>query len=237
MASSIAYHAAINGGHVRLSCDGAELTGPATSVVAVALGRRRNEFTSGPLDAGETFARISSGVELTESYSLQGGRLRIGVRAHLDQMNGITDVVRVGVWEGQAWSIYVAMYGGAQSSDVIALFNAVTIAETPTGATITPKEHSGVAFAEDPVVIKLVSGLGLLEIAPLTKDVARGLPRWNGAPVGGGELFVEDRGTPRMHFVLVASTAKTLVMPDPDVGTTDLMNRLEGLRADWLDAD
>ena len=104
------------------------------------------------------------------------------------------------------------------AADAIALFDRFILWETASGeATLIPKDPAGTPFIDAPVIYKEVPDLGLLIVAPLTREKARALPRWSGTPVDGGELFAADLMTSRMRFVLVSENAVTTIMPKHSV--------------------
>ncbi len=75
--------------------------------------------------------------------------------------------------------------------------------------------------------------VGVLEVVRLSAAVERQLPRWRGTGVRGGELFVEARGEPRMHYVLVSDTARTQLVPRDPADPTPALAALETMTVAW----
>lgn len=229
-------HLAPDSGLVDISGEGLNLNHPATGIRLASVGDHHQEFTVGNFELGERIAREGPGIELTEAYTFQGGRLRIGSRHYPDG-----DLARVAVWEGENHSLYTISYGerASQSARMLAVLDLLKIDEVarvsgiPGGIIFRSREPGRLWFDRGPTVLKFIPTLGLIEIAELTKEVIRELPRWSGAPVPGGEIFADEENPNRRYFVLVSRTAKTLIMPA--AGTTDagLEIALSRLQIEW----
>jgi hypothetical protein len=132
-------------------------------------------------------------------------------------------------------SLTANLYGNASAGDAIALFDQFVLSETESGeAILMPKDVHETAFEDAPMVAKEVPDLGLFNISKLTPAKARGLPKWSGTQVRGGELFVEDTDSPRMRFVLVNGSSVTTIMPKlPLARDSQAVSELAELQVGW----
>jgi hypothetical protein len=222
-----------------------------TSVGALDVGfprRRWQEFIAGPVSYGEEFAlspNTGDGMVFDEEYAFQGGRLRLGWgKEHVGPDgaeywergpygHGRPKPIRFGVWEGQAFSLTTVIRGDT-SSDLLAIFEAITITESPLGLTVTTTSLGRRSFVEGPSVLQDVPELGLLDIADVSDPAVRALPRRKrGTPVKGGELFVEARGEPTMSFMLVSETSRTYIIPHPGIAEQQLVDGVSNLEISW----
>lgn len=243
-------------GYIALNGDAAHAQGAValgesyTSIAALRLPRldiRAQEFTAGPLPMGEALAfdtDTAIGMRLDEEYGLHGGRLRLGFGevpvgpdgAEYWELgpagHGRPKPIRVGIWEGTAFSVITLKYGG-QSTDLLSIFDQVVVSEHPQGLTVLPKPGSQAYFVEGPVILQEVPGLGLLDIRRRGDRGAGVVPRRHGTPVDGGELFVRNRGEPTMSFLLVGDTAQTNVIPDLGLPEDRLVHWVSTLIVTW----
>lgn len=222
-----------------------------TSVGALDVGLPRRswqEFIAGPLGFGEEFAlspETADGMAFDEEYSFQGGRLRLGWgKEHVGpdgaeywergpDGHGRPKPIRIGVWEGQSFSLTTVIRGDT-ASDLLAIFEAITITESPLGLVVTPTDRGRRSFLEGPSVLQDVPELGLLDIADVSDPAVRALPRRkHGTPVKGGELFVEARGEPMMSFMLVGETSRTYIIPHPGIAEQQLVDGSSNLEISW----
>jgi hypothetical protein len=222
-----------------------------TSVGAIDVGlprRRWQEFIAAPLDFGEEFAlspETGEGMAFDEEYSLQGGRLRLAWgREHVGpdgaeywergpDGRGRPKPLRIGVWQGQAFSLTTVIRGDT-SSDLLAIFEAIVITESALGVAVSTRNPRRHTFVDGPSILQDVPQLGLLDIADVSDPAVRALPRRKrGTPVVGGELFVEERGEPMMSFMLVGETSRTYIIPHPGIAEQQLVDGSSNLEVAW----
>ena len=231
-------HQSLDGGLVTIECHGFDLSLPATSTLEVSVPGDELEFSAGPLPYGTTVAEDKSEISLTETYSYQGGQLKMGVRA---EDTGAS--TRAGVWDGAHSSIYLETYNRT-AAQVISTLDYFEIEDGALGVQMITSSPS-VTLRTSPLLAKIVPGLGLLEIAELTSPVANNLPSWEGTPTVGGELFIEDlEGSavdlleglsqpPQFYLVLVSPSARTIILPQAGVAPQDLVSAAAALRIAW----
>jgi hypothetical protein len=231
MSSYLLTYTAIDGSQAALRMPGASGDAPASCTAIAQIGRRRLDLASGVRTHGQRRASLV-GVALDEEYEYRGGRLRVGARESRTA-RGVLDQVRTAVWEGRQRSFSFHLNGATTTSDVLAVLDGLQIDETPDGITI--REASGVPlrFVDGPSVLKPLAGTGIIEVGPLTSRIARWLPRWAGTHVPGGELFVSDPRGPRMHFMLVASTAFASLVPMRSADPDAIADRLASTIVSW----
>lgn len=232
MAGQSVTHLALDGGLAEIRNDAAvqlDLSDPYTSVAHALVGTQRLDFTSGILSFAEAAATQGAGIPLTEEFNVQGGRLRTGSRLDAEGLPS-----RAAAWEGAAHSIYTILYGdeAVNHSDVLRAFLQIGLEETEKGIVIRPERSDSLSFVRPPKIIKFVPQLGLLDIAPITQEIASEIPNWPGAPVPGGEIFSDTAGEFR-YFVLVSESARTLVLPGAGVAEGVVLTILSGLHVHW----
>lgn len=229
---STATHVALDGSEVTISME-ADLSGDPSSVGVFDVSGYQREFTAGHLELGRLAAREVSGVTLTESYGHQRGVLRIGSRIVSNNLYDGEDRVWVGVWEGKRSSLVTQLFNLKDSSEVVSLFAAFEIRELPRPCALALKPMDARIVADGlPIVAKQVPNVGLIEIARITNQTIRTMPKHSGTPVRGGELFFAEAPA---HFLLLGQTTSTTVLPDPGTGPDDVASRLETLSVSWRD--
>jgi hypothetical protein len=205
----------IDGSSVSIRAPAGEQLSRPSSVATYAINGRWQEFTTSDRDGGRAVAD-TLGVALTQTFSYQQGTLSLGTKSfHSKDTDGSgvhVDLMHFGLWEGRQSSVFTHLYNG-NAQELIPVFEAFTIVESPEGAWLLPKNRRQVTLAREPSFLQEFSELGLLLVRPLTKSLARNLPSWSGTPTSGGELFV-GRRPDSVHFVLVGQRSLTEVMPD-----------------------
>lgn len=229
-------HTALDGSRVRVTAP-YELDAPGSTAFVVADGGSfRQEFGSGDLILGELVAS-AHGINLNEEYAFQGGRLRIGSTEKYDEQVRLRYTVRLGVWEGQRYSVKTLIFGGT-STDLIGLYDLFDIRETSTGVILDPRQPRIRLVREGrgaPDIIKPIGGVGLATVFKLTPTAARTIPPWAGKPVRGGELFVRNANIPdRLFLVLVAESAVGYIEPNDSASEEALVAGASELTLDWL---
>jgi hypothetical protein len=234
--SPSAKHLSLDGSEITVRASLAEdLDTQASSIAVFSVDGVAREFTASHRGFGADVA-ADLGLELDEAYSFQGGTLRVGWTIQTwperdDSGQHITSLLRLGVWEGQRYSVHSHVYG-RESSDVVDLFSRFQITEMPHGIRLEPLS-SVAAHANEPSILKELPSIGLLDVAALTTTETRRLPKWAGTKVSGGELFTDKmRGRDR-YYVLVSGTARTLVMPRSGCDHTKVLHHLERLQVTW----
>lgn len=206
--------------------DDADLTQRFATFSIFDWGSHRQEFAAGTADFGAVVAEHLE-IVLDESYSYQGGTLRIGSTILYDEATRISAVRRFGVWEGVNHSLKTLLHH-AETADMIALLDQFSIEETPAGITLHPNEPKSTRVvvggtAHVPRLLQNVPGLGLLEIKQRTPAYARRLPVWSGRRTRGGELFVEDRDSDQMTLLLVGEGVLTRLYPNAAQASEETM--------------
>jgi hypothetical protein len=235
--SQRAKHLALDGSLVTVdSTDSHDLGAAVSSAGVYWVDGMAREFTASYREFGRAVA-ADLGMNLDESYSLQGGTLLLGSATQVwpevnDAGAHITSLLRLGVWEGDWFSLHAHLYGG-QSLDLVDLFNRFVISESPLGIRIEPQSPSAETHFKEPSLLKEVPGIGLLDVEALTTRVARALPRWKGTEVRGGELFTDQAEGRSRYYVLVSDSARTLVMPPSDCDHSTVVAGLETLHVSW----
>lgn len=232
-----AQHLALDGSVVTIqSASAADLETDASSVAVFSVDGIAREFTASHRSFGADVAEYY-GADLRETYSLQGGQLLVGSAIQVwPELNNsdrpLTSLLRVGVWQGQQYSVVSHLYGGV-NADVVHLFSQFKITETSNGIRLEPLFASATRHFHEPSVLKELPSIGLLDIAALTTNETRRLPRWHGTELSGGELFTDEVGAGGRYYVLVGNTARTLVMPSSDCDHSSVLQGLQHLQVSW----
>jgi hypothetical protein len=177
-----------------------------------------------------------------ESYSYQGGQLRIGsapVDAGVDpELTGTGGAYRIWLWYWQGTQFSLAFIVNrvieGERPDFIEAFETFDLAETHEGITMVPRSPSEVATTNVEVV-KEVPPLGLLTILD-SASASELVPSWTGTPVAGGELFVSELSDALpAFFLLVGTTATTVIQPlgDEPLEAPARMHALETVTIAW----
>jgi hypothetical protein len=224
-------HDTIDGSSVTISAPTGENISRPSSVGVFAINGQWREFTTTDREGGRKVAD-ELGISLTQSYKYQGGSLFLGTRSFQSRSGDYiqADLMHLGVWEGANSSVFAHLYNGS-AQDLVAIFQAFTIAEGQRGARIAPKDRTRVTLAKEPIFLQEFSKVGLLLVRPLTRSLAKNLPRWSGTRTAGGELFV-GRRPDSVHFVLVGQQSLTQIMPDGTDCDSDVPN-IAGLEVAW----
>jgi hypothetical protein len=228
-------HLAIDGSNVAIEAVTFNPEYHASSVGVYAIDGHWHEFTASYQEFGRAVA-ADLDLALTESYSYRGGRLLLGTTTvtFADMGEGVsqTDLLHLGVWEGDRFSVHTHLYNG-RAHDLIDIFDRFDLVEEPLGLRLVAKDADRVALAKEPSLLRQVPHVGVLQIRPMTRRVARTVPKWRGARVQGGELFV-GRRPGSLHMVLVGSRSHTLIMRDGDECGQEDMSHVLRLNVDWL---
>ncbi|GAA2608024.1 hypothetical protein SMC26_17585 [Actinomadura fulvescens] len=237
---------ALDGGEVEVRS--AVPIGDVTHSVMVelrALGIKSTEVCAAGLGYADELARspeIAIGMRFDETYSFQGGRLRIGTgrqpigpdKAEYwergpDGRNR-RKPIRMAVWTGRRHELHVVQYGG-EVERLLSIFRQFQIRETTHGVICTPRNAKETIFYEGPTAIFGIPQLGILEVEQFTKQVARALPGHRGTPVAGGDLYAGQMASGDNYYLLRSRNAKVTLVPDarPQV----LAQALETLQVDW----
>lgn len=235
-------HRSLDGGMVSFEGDSLDLSHPASSFILSA----GQEFGSGPRPWGRELASHLGIATFDEQYGYQDGVLFLahGVQ---DGLDGDPTHFVFAVWEGKDFSIKSPFYprreslGGARlptSAEVIATWELFFISETsvgasllPTASEITPVVSSG-PYAPD--VVKVVPGVGRLDVLRMTPGLREQLPTSSGLGLAGGDLYVED--DERRLLVLVGESAFTTIYSEPETTDSMVLNHLESLVVGWTES-
>jgi hypothetical protein len=248
MATDTGIFTALDGGEVQVSST--LPLGPVTSHVGVRfqkLGIQQVFLVASTPGLAESLAQspeVSTGMRFEEEYVLDGGTVRLGwgeQRLGADG-NRYTEFgpdgrlrharMHMAIWSGRSYELHILRYSG-DSEVLLAMLGQLVITETETGIVCAPKDRAATAFVEGPSLIIDVPGFGLLEAFQLTSPKAKGLPRYGGTRVAGGELFVSGQGTPKRNFVMASDSALTYIVPDHGVPDEMLQAGLAELTVRW----
>jgi hypothetical protein len=181
----------IDGGHLQISGQSVDLSEPwSASIEYFHLGHRAAAFLSGPLDNWAAITVLQKDFGFLESYSYQGGRLRIGWGT-ADASTAPPERAWLASWEGTAFSLAaIQMSRSTEPPDFLTRFENFDIRETPHG--IVLDSRYGPEFEpRASEVVKHIPELGVVSI--VRADSAQSLvPSEEGTPVDGGELLVGD---------------------------------------------
>ncbi len=230
----MAVYRMINGPSVRIEGPSLDLTRPTTTFGVATAGSYRQELGAGPRTFGPAVAQ-DWGVNLTEEYSFQKGTLRIGTVNYTDAVTKVFSIIRIGIWEGEATSLKTTRYD-VGSDEMIAVLSEFIFDETEFGLMLSPNPGSSFSYdlnEKAPMLFKDIPGVGVLEIKRLTKATSRRVPPWEGKQVRGGELFVTDRGSPKMTYLLVSPSALTIIDPDFERPEEEVVDALSEMTVAW----
>lgn len=219
-----ATHTAIDGSTVTLAGE-TDLDRPVTSSVHLRQDGILRELTGAPVEAigALPFSPV-------EEYTHAGGTLRIGERLDIDPVLESRRLDRAALWFGRDHGLVLVETAGTTET-LLAVLDGLVISESATGITI---EGAAVLGATTKLV-KELPGTGLAEVTPLVPDVARGLPRWAGTEVAGGELYRDEARPGVPVLVLVGDTAVTTVLVEAGSGgeADRATTTIAGLRVTW----
>lgn len=214
-------HRALDGTAVTLSGE-LDLSSDYTSHIRIDFTGVLHELSSGDAKFGRDWTRLIGIGRMAEEFQAQGGRLRIGTATMTDRsLRGIPALCSVteklplvaAVWEGQDHAVCAHFYHAARK-DAVQFFDALRIREHSDGISLTPKVERHATVAETASITKLIPGVGLLEISRLNRETARGLPKWRGTRLRGGELFRGTQSDGSIYFMFVTQSAVATVVPD-----------------------
>jgi hypothetical protein len=209
-----------------------DLSLPGVSVLDIRVGGWTYEFTAGVPSLGRWAAETVTGIKLTETYSMQGGKLLVG-RGTAIGADGAPAPLLAGVWEGRASSLVALHPKSDETADVVNLFSSFDIHEAASNMIkIKVRGGSGATVDREPTVAKRVAGFGLIETFPVTRRTIRMIPSWAGTRVRGGELF-RDTSNDVPYFLLAGDSAISVVMPQDGVSVDDVATGLESLSVAW----
>ncbi|MFV2114740.1 hypothetical protein ACFHW0_20720 [Micromonospora sp. LOL_025] len=181
----------------------------------VTIGGRLHEFTAGAIGLADDVARTLGVETFDEELTYQGGTLLTARIRSYDPQIQLAEERLVAVWRGRRHCFFTEMYGAA-TTDLLGALRALRIEERDDGLALRPTSKTAAEFAEPATVLKEVPGLGLLEIAPLTKQRAGQLPTWRGLQTQAGELFRDVLPDGQPYFVLAAADAWLSLVPFAD---------------------
>lgn len=201
----------LDGSVVSLSGDAVFHEG-ATNHLRLKVGPRVVEFEAGLVDFSDDVAQWLE-IEFDEQYDFQDGMLRLGT----DISPGNHRIRQLVCWYGAQYSLKLSVEF-VEREAMLDVFNQFRIVETDSGIVLQGinRELDSFQMREYPLSLdqplfsplapRLVN-LGLLNVTPLTADVANGLPSWQGSQVPAGELFLDGDETEPHSLWLISSTA------------------------------
>ncbi|MEH1016404.1 hypothetical protein V6U90_25280 [Micromonospora sp. CPCC 206060] len=220
-------HRAVDGR--RFLLDGSlDLSAPFTSVADVTISGRLHEFTAGSIGLADDVARALGVDTFDEELTYQGGALLTARTRPYDRQIQLTEDRLVAVWRGRRHCFFTEMYGSS-TTDLLGVLRTLRVEEHDDGLTLHPTSKVGAEFVAPATVLKEVPGLGLLEMAPLTKQRAGQLPSWRGLQTQAGELFRDVLPDGKPYFVLATADTWLSLVPFADTDVAEvpaLVNRL-----------
>ncbi|MEW2378644.1 hypothetical protein AB0883_21450 [Micromonospora sp. NPDC047812] len=195
----------------------------------VTIGGRLHEFTAGAIGLADDVARTLGVETFDEELTYQGGTLLTARLRSYDPQIQLAEERLVAVWRGRRHCFFTEMYGAA-TTDLLGALRTLRIEEHDDGLALRPTSKTGAEFVEPATVLKEVPGLGLLEIAPLTKQRAGQLPTWRGLQTRAGELFRDVLPDGQPYFVLAAADAWLSLVPFADTDMEQVPTLVDRLR-------
>ncbi|MBO4207680.1 hypothetical protein [Micromonospora echinofusca] len=206
-----------------------DLTAPATSVADLTIDGRLHEFTTGPVGLADDVARALGVDTFDEELTYQGGALLTARTRPYDRQIQLTEDRLVAVWRGRRYCFLTEMYG-ASTVDLVGVLRTLRVEEHDDGLTLHPATKAGAEYAAPATVLKEIPGLGLLEMAPLTRQRAAQLPSWRGLRTQAGELFRDALPDGKPYFVLATSDTWLSLVPLADTDTDAVPALVDRLR-------
>lgn len=212
---------AINGDTVTVGHPGVDLSASATSHVTVAYGGRSHLVTSAATDEAFNYANTSA------EFAVNGHLTRIVERmdnvafgaVHTYQAILTTDS---GVISTQSYE---------SREGAVELLGALRPEATPLGVRLHPSDEARIISA--PRVVLYATGLGMLEIAPLTDEIIQQMPDWQGTPIDDGELFAAAIRSDVPYLIHASSSARTHLMIQDGLDIDELTNNATKLKVTW----
>ncbi|MEU6078470.1 hypothetical protein [Micromonospora sp. NPDC047074] len=195
----------------------------------VTIGGRLHEFTAGSAGLADDVARTLGVETFDEELSYQGGTLLTARTRAYDPQIQLTEERLVVVWRGPRHCFFTEMYD-ATTADLLGVLRTMRIEEHDDGLTLHPVAKLGAEFAAPATVLKEIPGLGLLEMAPLTKERIGQLPTWRGHKTQAGELFRDVLPDGQPYFVLAAPDAWLSLVPFTGTDVEQVPTLLDQLR-------
>lgn len=202
-----------------------------TSSGTVMLGSHERLLCAGPPGHADEIASDPEFglVNFEETFELHSGEFRIGWSELYDSGDGAEywsydsdgrlhpSLRWYAAWSGVNASLHYQTIGYDESDYLSGVASRLQWLEHPNGIEVRSIDGARVSFADAPRLVKSVPGFGVLDVEPVSPNVARRLPRWDGTKVKGGELFASrTQDHHSVVLVLVGSSAVTWVAPGPD---------------------
>jgi hypothetical protein len=210
-----------------------DLSEPSTSVVDLVVDGRLQEFTAGGAGLAQEVVRALGGRGFDAEFGFQGGTLSVAATARYDGRIRLVESPLVAVWLGERHSLVTHWYGGGVA-ELLGMMRTFQIQEYDDGLTVTVEPARGSDLAMPATVIKLVPGLGLLELSPLTQSHLSTLPTWRGRSTRAGELFQDTLSNGRPYFVLAGRDTWATLVPLGDAAPEEVAGRAERLRVELV---
>jgi hypothetical protein len=225
-------HLAIDGSVVSIDAD-ADISTQATASgwAVVPSLRQAHPFTIYPPGHSAVVEKAVKKIKAIDvgkpaDYSTKGGELRVA-EVQIPTATGGIRTLTVGAWEGEKGCLTTSLVG-SQSDRLIEIFDTLNFSERSNGLAI---DSPVVVRPREPEVVKEVPKVGILGIRPAIPSILERVPRAQGFPTVGGELFrVRAAGDAVM---LVTESAVVSIKPTSDVDTQDMMAAVENLRVEW----
>lgn len=197
---------AVNGDRVRVQHPGLNLSNAMTSFTTVQFDGVAHSIISSPSTDGMNFANT------TAEFSVNGMTARI-VQGMDDVGVGTTAIRYQAVLEADAGALWLQSYDSADLA--AAVLGAINPEATDLGILINPDDSCPIVGSV--TIIFEVKGLGILDIVPLTSDVAMQLPDWAGTEVEHGEMFAASMSRSVPYIIHVSKSARSYVLVSENV--------------------
>lgn len=198
-----------------------------TSAIQFTAHGRIQEFTVGVSGLGDSVAESFGMSSYSHRLTVSGGELRLGRHVSRSTRDGVVDDLTLAAWVGHNFGFVTHLYN-SEPGVLIDLLTWFSFEELSDGVAIRPA--TGAVALRGVQVSQEFAQLGLLDVQPLTSELAATLPRWQGTPVQGGELFRDVLSTGEPYFLLVGNGSQTVVVPPQNAASpSGISKSLEAL--------
>lgn len=179
-------------------------------------------FQFGPAGTVEHLMSIRPASSFTDVRGLQSGMVKLAVG---DGSSEFEEQLSISLWSGPHHDLYTPHLDPDRFVSWVDLFD---LEDDSDGIVAVPREPERIRLENLDVQVD-VSGVGTMEIRPISANSLSILPKWTGTVVSGGELFSaafhdDDPGV----YVLAGDSAISTIYPT-DGRPLDDPQRLEAL--------
>lgn len=194
-------------------------------------------------------------VVFQDEFSFQEGGLLVGSRPLPESPDGARYMYRdasgksqlsdrwLAAWYGKRYTVHTQSEGGPDRADeMISLFERFILTERPEGLVVTPRDEAQVTIVSVGLR-QQIPGKMLFSVQPLSEAAIHRLPKWEGTPVDGGELFYashtseeEPHDISEDYLVLVSASAVTYGIPLVDATEDFMTHVMSTMTVEWESA-